>query len=220
LSKSNKTKKIYLIGAGGHFRSIIDLIHEVNKTDQQVKILGFFDDNKDCFKGYDFKYLGIIENIKSYITEEENYFHISIGSNKLRREISKKYNVKYISLIHPRAIISDFSLIEEGTAIMGGVILNSGVKIGKHCILNTGSIVDHDCIIGSFVHVAPGVTLSGNVKVGQSSWIGTGSQVIQNIEIGSTTLIGAGSTVVKNLGSNILAYGVPCEEVGKWDESI
>ncbi|MFU7517972.1 serine acetyltransferase, partial [Clostridium sp. HCS.1] len=36
-------------------------------------------------------------------------------------------------------------------------------------IVNSGAIVEHDCKIGDFVHVAPGVTMSGSVAIGSDT---------------------------------------------------
>jgi len=38
-------------------------------------------------------------------------------------------------------------------------MLNS--EIGEYSIINTNSTIEHDCKIGDYVHIAPGVTMSG-----------------------------------------------------------
>ncbi len=79
-------------------------------------------------------------------------------------------------------------IIGKGTVIMDGVVINSGAKIGNFGIINTNCSIDHDCIIGNFVHIAPAVTLSGEVKDWDNVLIGTGSSVIQGIEIRTIVL--------------------------------
>jgi UDP-3-O-[3-hydroxymyristoyl] glucosamine N-acyltransferase len=72
---------------------------------------------------------------------------------------------------------------------MQGAIIQSSVKIGKHCIINTGVSVDHDCVIQDYVHVAPRCTLCGNVEIGEGSLIGAGTVVMPNISIGKWSVI-------------------------------
>ena len=40
------------------------------------------------------------------------------------------------------------------------------------------------------MHISPGVTLCGNVKVGEGSFIGASSTVIQNVKIGKNCGLG------------------------------
>ena len=85
--------------------------------------------------------------------------------------------------------------------------------MGCHAIVNTCASVDHDCLIGDFTHVCPGVHLGGNVHVGQDSWIGIGSQVIQGVRIGSNVLAGAGSTIIRDVPDNAVVMGSPARIV-------
>lgn len=49
--------------------------------------------------------------------------------------------------------------------------------------------------------------------VGQGTHIGTNSSVIDGTVIGEWSYIGAGAAVVKNIGSHVMAYGVPAREI-------
>ena len=65
-----------------------------------------------------------------------------------------------------------------------------------------------------YVHISPGCTISGDVCVGEGTWVGAGSTVIQGVRIGGNCFIGAGSVIVKDIPDNSRAYGVPCKIVG------
>ena len=88
---------------------------------------------------------------------------------------------------------------------------NTGTRIAENSVINTGAVVDHECIIGSHVHVAPGVTLSGGVQVGDGSHIGTGATVIQGVSIGRKALVGAGAVVLKDVPSGARVAGAPAK---------
>lgn len=187
---------MYLYGASGHAKVIIDIAN-ANK----LNVEGLFDDNKSINKLMEYQVLET-EHIK-------NPLIISIGDNKIRKNIvDKLLNVKYCqALIHPSAIISSESILEEGTVVMQGSIIQSCVSIGKHCIINTAASIDHDCKIADYVHVSPHATLCGNVKVGEGAWIGAGAVIVPGVEIGCWSVIGAGSVVTKNIPDNVMAVG-------------
>jgi acetyltransferase-like isoleucine patch superfamily enzyme len=75
--------------------------------------------------------------------------------------------------------------------------------------------VHHDCVIDDFVNLNPGVTLAGNVHVGEGSFIGVGATVIENLVIGEGSIVGAGAVVIKDLPAHVTAVGVPARIV-KW----
>lgn len=193
---------INLFGASGHAKVIKDIIEA-----QGNNVGCLYDDAPHCSE---------IQGkpvFKSSETKVTGPIIISIGSNKVRKLISEKYNNPYAIAIHPNAIISPTAKIGKGSVVMHGAIVQSDARIGKHCIINTGASVDHECKIGDYVHISPHATLCGNVQVGEGCWIGAGSTVIPGIKIGKWSIIGAGSVVVKDIPDNVVAYGNPCKVV-------
>lgn len=190
---------MYLYGAGGHAKVILDILKSNSITVSEI-----FDDDPTIES-----LIGIPISHTGYRTP----LIISIGNNRTRKTIAEKFgNDDFIPFVSDKsAIISDYASISRGTVVMQGAIIQSSVKIGKHCIINTGASVDHDCLIQDYVHIAPGCTLCGNVKVGEGSLIGVGSVIIPNISIGKWAVIGAGSVVTKDIPDNVVAYGSPCK---------
>jgi sugar O-acyltransferase (sialic acid O-acetyltransferase NeuD family) len=87
--------------------------------------------------------------------------------------------------------------------------VQADTKIGEHTIVNTGASIDHDCAIGSFCHIAPQVTLCGEVSVGDGTIVGSGTTVVPGITIGKWCKIGAGSVVTKNIPDFGVSVGNP-----------
>jgi len=195
----NLNNLVYLYGAGGHAKVILDILKS-----NDVTVLEIFDDNPaiESFMGIPVSHSKVCSPLI-----------ISIGNNRIRKIIAEKINQDIFSLYqHDKtAIISDYASIDKGTVIMQGAIVQSSVKIGKHCIINTGASIDHDCLIQDYVHIAPRCTLCGNVTVGEGSFIGAGTVVIPNIVIGKWVVIGAGSVVTHDIPDNVVAYGSPCK---------
>lgn len=192
------TRIMFLYGASGHAKVIIDIIKEMG-----LPIDGIFDDNKKITK--------LNEFVINHQWKGESPMIISIGNNNVRKMIAEKLNCQFERAIHPSAIISPSVSIDVGSVVMAGTIINSDAIIGKHCILNTGASVDHECIIGDFVHISPHATLCGNVRVGEESWIGAGAVVVPGIRIGKRCVIGAGATVINDVHDGTVVAGVPAK---------
>ena len=189
---------MYLFGASGHGKVVADIA-----TTAGIEIIAFIDQDiskRECYG------LPVINKI----SEEVNKVVISIGNNQIRKKIAEELNnVNFISLIHPKAIISNSVKIKPGTVMMGGVVINADTTIGKHCIINTNASVDHDCVVEDFVHISPNAALAGNVAVGEGSHIGIGAAVIQGIKIGKWCVIGAGAVIIHDIPDYSVVVGNP-----------
>ena len=193
--------EIYLIGAGGHCKVVIDTL----ESEKKYSIQKIVDDNpkSDSLYSYTIEKLNTSHNLK------EKKCIISIGDNYIREKIASRLNTNYVMTIHSSAVVSKFAKIGEGTQIMATAVVNPEVVIGKHCIINTGAIIEHDCVLGDYVHVSPNATLGGNVIVGESTQIGISATIIQSITIGKNVMIGAGAVIIENVPDNAVVVGVP-----------
>lgn len=201
-------KSILIIGNGGHAKVVRDVI----EAEGTYKVCGYLDDNiEKMYKEKDI----IFDNLKNIKLYQENYyFVIAIGNNKVRNKIFKKINVsieRFPVLIHPQAIISKTAEIGNGTVVMPGAIVNAETVVGQHAILNTASVVEHDCVIKDYTHISPGAVLTGNVTVGESTQVGANATVIPNLKIGAYVMVGAGSTVISNVRDNVTVVGSPAK---------
>lgn len=193
--------EIYLIGAGGHCKVVIDTL----ESEKKYSIEKIVDDNPktDSLYSYTIEKLNTTHNLK------EKKCIISIGDNYIREKIASRLNTNYVMTIHSSAVVSKFAKIGEGTQIMATAVVNPEVVIGKHCIINTGAIIEHDCILGDYVHISPNATLGGNVIVGDLTQIGISATIIQSITIGKNVMIGAGAVIIENVPDNAVVVGVP-----------
>lgn len=195
---------MYLIGASGHAKVIIDIL----KT-QHINILGLFDDNPDLKSLLEYPVLGKL----SLDLLKDDVLIISIGNNKTRKKVvgSLPENTKYGRAISPLASVSEYAKVDAGTVIMQGAVIQSSTIIGKHCIINTQASVDHDCLIEDFVHISPHGCLCGGVAVGEGSQIGAGAVVIPGVSIGAWSIIGAGSVVLRDIPDGVVVAGNPAK---------
>lgn len=215
-------KNILIIGASGHAKVIIDILERLN----QYNIIGLVDTYKSKTERlFNYNILGTEHDIPQLI-KKHNVFGgiIAIGDNYTRMKLAKAINdqhtnFKFITAIHPQAIIGKNVQIDEGTCVMAGAIINADACIGKHCIINTKSSVGHDCLIKCYNSIAPGATLGGNVHIDKCSSVSINATVIENISIGKHTVIGAAALVNKNIGNFKVAYGIPAKIIKERNKS-
>ncbi|HEY3296724.1 MAG TPA: acetyltransferase [bacterium] len=204
---------LFIYGSSGHAKVVIDVAEKMGGFD----IRGMLDDNPvatgSCVMGY--PVLGGAEILTSLDPKRDRIF-VAIGSNTVRQRIGRRLiaaGFALPALVHPAAVIGREVMIGQGTVIMAGVVVNPATVIGSLCILNTCCSVDHDGRIGEAVHVSPGARLAGNVSVGEGSWVGIGSSIIEGRTIGCRCMIGGGAVVIDDVADDTTAVGVPARAI-------
>lgn len=202
-------EQVIIVGASGHGKVVADIVQKSGDT-----VVGFLDDNP----AMDEKFAGfpVLGKTEKFVDYKKCKFVIAIGNAGIREKIANKLDgVSWYTAIHPSAQISDIETsMGEGTVVMANAVINSGVRIGRHCIINSGAIVEHDNQIEDFVHISVGAKLAGTVHVGKSSWVGIGAVVSNNLTICGDCMIGAGAVIVNNIEEKGIYVGVPARR--KW----
>ena len=177
---AERKSNVIVIGTGGHASVLLSSLKRSG-----TNVLGLTDPEKEIgTRVFGLEILGTDEVIFNYAANEIELVN-GVGEvqfSSRRRELTarmKRAGYKFTTVIDPTAIVSDDVFVGEGVQIMAGVIVQPRVKIGPFSILNTGVIIDHDSEVGSECHVCPGTTLTGNVVVGDRTFIGSGSTVYQ-----------------------------------------
>jgi sugar O-acyltransferase (sialic acid O-acetyltransferase NeuD family) len=202
--------KLIIIGASGHGKVVGDIAIKMNKWQS----IAFLDDDESIKTSMGLEVIGKTDDAFTYKDEADFFF--AIGNNATREKVQEKLideGMSVVSLIHPSATIGTDVEIGIGTAVMAGVVVNCSTRIGKGCIINTSSSLDHDNVIKDYVHISPGASLAGTVKVGKGSWLGIGSVVSNNVNICSGCKVGAGAVVVKDITEPGTYVGVPVKKI-------
>lgn len=207
---------IYVLGAGGHSKVLIDAL---KKSDTPVQGVLDSDPRRIGTLWCAIPILGTDAYLEN-LSPHEAWLVNGLGgttADPARADVFKKWSnrgFRFASVIHPSAIVAEDVHLGEGVQIMAGAIVQPGCTLGDDVIVNTGARIDHDCRIGDHVHIAPGAVLSGTVTVGERSHLGTGAVVIQGLGIGKSVLVAAGSVVVRSLPNRSSARGVPARPYG------
>lgn len=200
----HKTNRLVIIGAGGHGKVVADIA--MKNLYSNI----FYVD--DIVKG---SCMGIsiigTSTILDKLNDDNTDFIIAVGNNERRKEIAQKYDLNWVTLVHPSAHVGINVKLGIGTVIMAGAVINPCTTIGNHCIINTCAVVEHDNILNDYVHISPNVALGGTVCVGEATHVGIGATVKNNVNICSNCIIGAGAVVVDNLNISGIYIGLPAK---------
>ena len=204
-----KKEKIFVFGASGHAKVVIDIIERQGLFD-----IAFLVDDNPALKGQHFFGYPVIGGKDELLAADIRKGFVAIGNNRARRAVSawlSSHDCAFITAIHPSAQIARGVSVGSGSVIMAGAVVNSDSTIGYDVIVNTRASIDHDCIIGDGVHLAPGSTLCGSVTVGEESFVCAGATVIPNLTIGGKVTVGAGSTVIRDVPEGVTVAGSPAK---------
>lgn len=131
---------------------------------------------------------GLFEGYGPYI--------IGINDPQLRAELAKGYGWDDESWVHPTAFRGPGCAIGAGTHVNYAVAMTR-TKIGKHCT------------------IAPGVTICGDVTIGDRVFIGAGSTICDRVTISDDATVGAGAVVLPEtiIPAGETWVGVPARKV-------
>lgn len=201
-------KKIYIIGAGGHTRSLLNILNK-----KKYSAAGIFDDNyKPDSKEYisEVKLIGKISDIKPGYN-----LVLSIGDNGRRKRLFINYYKQLLktNIIHPKATIESKVKIGVCNQIFANTVINSHVKIGDNNIINTASIIEHESVIASHNHISVGAIICGRVMIGNGCFIGAGAVIIDKINMCDNVTIGANAVVIDSIDRPGTYVGNPARRI-------
>ena len=206
-------RKLAILGGGGHARVVADTAECCG-----WEAIEFFDDNwpSTQLAGH-WPVVGDTQALLSRLQEYDGVV-VAIGNNQVRRSKMDELiscGASLDSLIHPSAIISRYATVGVGVVAFAGVVVSAGATVGDGTILNNGCIIDHDCSLDDCVHVSPGASIAGAVRIGRMSWVGIGACVRQSITIGSNVIVGAGAAVTNDIADGMTVAGVPAKALSE-----
>lgn len=197
-----KKKGIFIIGAGGHAKTCIDII----ESGKIFKILCLVD--KKISKDKKILNYRVIDE-KIFLNQKLKKANIIVGVGQIKNpdlrkiiyNFYKKKGFKFPNIISKFSYVSKNTKLSDGILIGHGAVINTSSKIGSNCIINNQSLIEHDVVIGSNCHISTGSILNGGVKVGSNTFIGSGSIIKENVKIGNNCIIGSGLNIKKDIKS-------------------
>ncbi|MHC1773129.1 MAG: acetyltransferase [Flexilinea sp.] len=192
-------KPILIYGAGGHAKTVIDLIRYLDDWE----IVGIIDDGvKPGTTVMGVEVLGgadVLPVIKDQGVAAAVNTVGGIGNYPVRWRVFErllKLGFEFPNLIHPTAFVEKSVSLETGIQILAKTYISSESRIGFGSLVNAGAILSHECILGRCVNLSPGALLAGNVNIKDFAQIGMGATINLGVCIGKEARVG-NSAVVK-----------------------
>jgi len=201
-------KKAAVIGAGGHTRSLINILEHNN-----IGIIGIYDDSY-IVSGNEF-ICGYILKGKVEDSPEGVDIVLSVGDNDKREALFYKFapTVLNENLFHPKSFTETKVAWGVSNQIFAHAYINSEARIGNNNIINTGAIIEHEVKMGSHNHISVHATVCGRVSIGNNCFIGAGAVILDNIIIQNNVTVGANSVVINNIIEAGVYVGNPVRRI-------
>ena len=205
-----------MIGAGGHARSVLDVI----RSEGRFHVAGLIDSSQP--KGtpaLGSLVLGQESDLPVLCREQGTTLGVvAIGDNWQRRAVMERLRAlvpgfAFASSVHPAATVARDVTVGSGTVIMAGAVVVSGSRIGNGCIVNTLASLDHDGVMEDYSSLAPGAVTGGGVRLGTCAAVGLGARIVHSLRIGAHAVVGAGALVIEEIPPEVVAFGAPAQVI-------
>ena len=206
--------KIYILGAGGFGRELLQWIKDINAVNQTWEIAGFLDDNLHALDEYEHD-TEIVGTIKDWQPKEDEEFALAFGSPELKRKIvalMKVKGAKFATVIHPTALLSEFAHYGEGFIMFPYSKLSCNSTVGDFVTL-LASPVGHDTVIGDYSVISGGCNIVRNVKIGKDVFLAAGVCIAQDVTVGDGAYLGLGSVILKDVEPGAKMFGNPARKI-------
>lgn len=208
--------RIVIYGAGLGAKQLMEITRQLDT----IEVIGLIDD-KPGMAGTAIggtTILGGFEALKSLVARGAVdgvalSFHSEVR-RKVHRKIAAAMDIRFVSLVDPRAHVGADVEIGDGALIEAGAVVGPGTIVGEGVIVDVGAIVAHDCSLGAFSHLSPGCALSGVVCLKENVLVSVGASINSTVTVGRNVIITPGAAVMNDLPDDVIVGGVPAKVMG------
>jgi UDP-perosamine 4-acetyltransferase len=195
-----------VLGAGGHARSVVDVLERAGHS---VVAVSGADTGSDPWH---VEVLSDDREAFELIAARDLQAVVAIGAGQARSALVHELVERGLAVppvVASTATVSPRSMLGAGTVVLEHAHVGPATRVGEAVIVNTGAIVEHDCRVGAAAHVAPGAVLLGGASVGGGTLVGSGARVLPRVSVGAGATIGAGAVVTGHVADGQTVIGVP-----------
>ena len=122
-------------------------------------------------------------------------------------------DVRWATLIDPRANVAEDAHIRRGSIVAGLATVSMGGNLGAHCFIRPGASVGPDHTIGDFVFVGANASLGAGCCVKTGAHIGPAAKLRGGVEIGRFAVVGLGAVVTEDVPDFAVVSGDPARMI-------
>lgn len=214
------TRSVQIFGAGPYARLLRRFAESLGRTVSGFVVDAEYSQDCDC-DGLPVHVWG-----EGEVSDAERYnwlvgtgYRSMVGRADVAGRISAS-GATLDTLVAPSAFVAGTALVEPGCVIFHSVVVEDMCRLGRNNVLWTGSIIAHDTTVGNDNYFSPGVTLSGNCRVGSRCFFGTRSGAANSIEVVDDCLIAAGAMLVSSATTPAAYRGLPAKAFRTIDPGV
>ncbi|MDC1213986.1 hypothetical protein N8000_05875 [Rhodospirillales bacterium] len=204
------------------YPEIRQIIADMNTSDDgsKLKLVAFLDDN-ESLHGQMFDGAEVAGGLDKWGDFPDAHFVFAIGSHRsrmVRHNLLDRLSIpieRYISLIHPQAMIFDDVKVGAGVIIHSGVTIMGETQIGNFVIAMPQVLVQGRCDIADGAMLAPGACIGNDTNIGPYCHIGMRSIVAPMVKVGLGAQVLTGSLVGNDVGPGIICGGNPARSISR-----
>lgn len=185
------SKRVIVIGAGGHGRSVAEAILLLGRDE----LVGFVDDGADAnAKVWTYPILGRTDSLHA-IRALADAVVVAIGNNAVRERLHAQVRgagFELLTVIHPTAFVSPTAILGAGCAVMAGAVVGTEAELGEGAIVNCGATVDHHCRVEAFGHLGVNACMAGGSVLGHRAWMQAGSALGYGVQVEAGAVLAPG----------------------------
>ena len=187
------SKRVIVIGAGGHGRSVAEAILLLGRDE----LVGFVDDGADPnAKVWTYPILGRTDSLHTLRALADTVV-VAIGNNAVREKLHARVRdagFELLNVIHPAAFVSPTATLGAGCAVMAGAVVGTEAQLGEGVIVNCGATVDHHCRVDAFGHLGVNACMAGGSVLGHRAWMQAGAALGYGVKIAADTVLVPGES--------------------------
>ena len=200
--------KLIVVGAGGCGREVMQWAIDWGTL---FTPYGFIDDNPNALSGL-FANHPILGSISRWQPAEDELFVCGIADPKTKRKVVadlKARGARFISLVHPTALVSATAQIGEGVVICPHATISDNAKVNDYVYINLYTAIGHDAIVGAYSTLSSFTDITGGVVIGEEVFSGSHVSVVPKVQIGAGAYLCAGSVVMSRVAKDTKVLGNP-----------
>lgn len=214
-------KKIWILGAGGFAVEVYSWLRDHLASTKDGEFAGFIDDF--CPESGILNRIGDASErtatvkVDDFEPAENDWCVCALGQPSAKADMLPKLaarGVRFLTLIHPTAIIGANVEIGEGSVICPRVILSGCNRLGRFSSLNFFSSMSHDAVCGDYCTINPYAAVSGKCRLGDRVTVGSHAAIHPGVSIGDDVIVGIGSVVVNRIRGGKTVFGIPAVAIG------